>query len=127
MSNKSSITSLLALWLFFMAVPGKAEVPADSGSVPKLLILHPVDLKTGKGSGTVGDELRSLFSKKKAWNTLEKKYIAKEIKYYDRDWTKPCKELTCAFDAGSLLQADYCIYSTIINFQGYYIFTLRPR
>ena len=124
MPGKLNIIFLSVLWLLFTFVPGRAEAPGDSVSAAKLLILNPVDLKTGAASETMGDELRSLFDRKEAWNTLDKKTIIKEFSHYSRDWNKPCKELTCAFDAGSLLQADYCIYSTIIDFQSYYIFTL---
>jgi hypothetical protein len=44
---------------------------------------------------------------------------------YKIDMNTPCNEFNCAFDAGSVANADYVLYSSLTIFQNYYILNLN--
>ncbi len=113
---------LVFLWCWTSSV---IHASGETKTHSKLLVLQPVDLKTGKVSSELGDKIRAVFKSQNRWEVISKK--ASEIKFgeYNKNFDTPCKELGCAFDAGNILQARYTLYSTVTVFEKYFIFSFN--
>jgi len=100
-------------------------VPAAIPDLPKLLVVNPVNLATFAVLPVLSDQLKGIFNQSGKWNVIPFDVIKNKYQEYSIDINKPCKEFTCAYDAGSIIQADYTLYSTVTRIQDVYIYNLN--
>jgi hypothetical protein len=118
--NKSHFFCLFLLT--FSPISAVSEKPP---APPSLLILHPTDLLSGLVSEKLYRDLRGIFTSNDAWRVISREEMERKFKDYKIDLTPTCNNLNCAFDAGSIMQAQYVLYSSFTIFQHYYIFNLN--
>ncbi len=119
--------------LFVLVLISKSWCQFDDGrlyddnnnQLPRILILNPVNLATYSVLPVLSDQIRNIFKKSKMWDVIPFETIKSKYKEYEMDVNKPCKEFTCAYDAGSVMQAEYSLYSTVTRFQDLYIYNLN--
>ncbi len=104
---------------------GKSASAEQQDSLPKLLILDPVSLKSSLGNREMGEQLRSLLRVKKKWNVLSREQAEQKYREYSFEKYRGCHEFPCAFDAGNIVQAEYVLWTTLTRVENMGVFTFN--
>lgn len=122
------------LWFllgFIWAFPGfsqeatSATGTASAQSLPKLHILGPVDLNQQTVILPLARTFREIVSEIGNFQVLNLEQTKMVYQKFGLDYEKPCHEVTCAYDAGNIMQADYALFTTVSQLQDYHVYTFN--
>jgi hypothetical protein len=86
-------------------------------------VLDPVDLQGQAGSRAWGDSLREIFASLPGWRPVPLDSMEGKFRENKRDFSAPCHEYQCAFDAGVDLLSEFVVFGSITRVNGWYAYT----
>lgn len=105
--------------------PPAAEDDEDSASGGhKLVVLDPVDLAGGSSLPEWGLGLRGIFGTLPKWRVVDDDTLKAKQKEQGKPAAAACHAFQCAFDAGTLMLAEFTVFGTITRIDGWYAYTL---
>ncbi len=103
-----------------------AAGPEPSSGPPQILVIDPVDLGVeGDGQRLWGELLRQNMEYSGFWQVIPRDSADSRYSQYGLEPEKGCREFQCAYDAGTVVGANFVLFGTVTGLREIYAYTLN--